>query len=147
MYHYFLGITLLKILNPYFRKHLLDTIDAHDLLFINGFIMAILISIIFLYQVIVNKTLNKTITNYNNLTYTQIGCLIILCSMGIVSSLLLFELDQNHNTPFLNHIFLKSGGIILLLFISIIIFEEEYNLYQLFGITLASLGLIILSVN
>jgi len=147
MYHYFLGITLLKILNPYFRKHLLESIDSHDLLFINGFIMAILISIIFLYQVIVNKTLNKTITNYNKLTYIQVVCLVILCSMGIGSSLLLFELDKNHNTPFLNHIFLKSGGIILLLFVSIIIFEEEYNLYQIFGIILASIGLIILSNN
>jgi uncharacterized membrane protein len=147
MYHYFLGITLLKMVNPYFRKHLLNTIDTHDLLFMNGFIMAILISIIFLYQIIVNKTLNKTIINYNKLTYTQVGCLVILCSMGIASSLLLFELDKNHNTPFLNHIFLKSGGILLLLFISIIIFEEEYNIYQICGIALALLGLIILSVN
>jgi uncharacterized membrane protein len=147
MYEYLFGITILKISNPYFRKHILYSLDPHDLLFINGIIMFIIISLVFLYQITVNNTLKKTIANYKKLSYTQILCLIILCCMAIASSLLLFELDKNHNTPFINHVFLKAGSIILLLLISIFLFEEKYNYCQIIGIILTIIGIVMVTFN
>ena len=46
----FAGITTYGSINPYLRKHVLNTLDPHDYLFINGFIIAILLSIYFMYM-------------------------------------------------------------------------------------------------
>jgi drug/metabolite transporter (DMT)-like permease len=144
MYPLFIGITLLKISSPYFRKHILDSLEPFDLLYINGFFMFTIISLIFLYQIIFNKTMKKTIDNYNRLTFTQIVCLFIICCMIVASTLLIFELDKNHNTPFINAICLNSGKMLLLLLISIIIFGEKYNYIQLLGVILTIIGLMMI---
>ena len=44
MYPFIFGLTIIKSINPYFRKHLLNILDSHDLLFINSFFISLTFS-------------------------------------------------------------------------------------------------------
>ena len=48
------------MLNPYFRKHILTTLESHEYLFLNTFFIACFVFLFFLYKVIFNdNTFNK----------------------------------------------------------------------------------------
>jgi len=145
MYPYLIGITLLKSVNPYFRKHILDTLEGHDLLFINTFFIFLIVLSIFIYKTIFHKTLYDTIENYKNLTNSQILCIFLICALTVGSSLLLYELDKNFNTPLLNFVFLKFASVLSLIFVGIFIFKEKYTWKQILGITLAVLGIYLIT--
>jgi drug/metabolite transporter (DMT)-like permease len=61
------------------------------------------------------------------------------------SSLLLYELDKNFNTPLLNFVFLKFASVLSLIFVGIFIFKEKYTWKQILGITLAVLGIYLIT--
>ena len=73
MYHYILGASLFKSAVPYMRKHVLNTLDSDDLLYLDAFVFFIIVLCIFFYKCIFDKTnIMNTITNYQRLTYKQL---------------------------------------------------------------------------
>jgi drug/metabolite transporter (DMT)-like permease len=60
---------------------------------------------------------------------------------------MLLHLDKHYNTPFLNNLMLRGFSLILLLCVSIFIFNEEYSSLHTMGIILATLGIMILVMN
>ena len=69
MYQYIIAASLLKSFIPYIRKHVLNTINSNDMLYINALIFFIIVCFIFIYNVIFNKQIiSTTIINYNKLT-------------------------------------------------------------------------------
>jgi drug/metabolite transporter (DMT)-like permease len=145
MYPYLIGITLLKSLNPYFRKHILDTLEGHDLLFINTFFIFLIVFAIFIYKTIFHNSLYDTIENYKNLSNTQILCIFLICALTVGSSILLYELDKNFNTPLLNFMFLKFASVLSLIFVGIFIFKEKYTWKQILGIVLTICGIYLIT--
>ena len=145
MYHYILGLTLLKSINPYFRKHILNTLSGHDLLIINTLFIGVIVFIIFLYKCFFDKSIIDTLNNYKKLSFTQIACLFSLAVLAVVSSLFVFELDKNYNTPLINSLFLKIASVVALGLVSIFIFREKYNWKQIIGILLAILGVYLIT--
>lgn len=145
MYHYILGLTLLKSINPYFRKHILNTLSGHDLLIINTLFIGTIVFIIFLYKCFFDKSIIDTLNNYKKLSFTQIACLFLLAILAVVSSLFVFELDKNYNTPLINSLFLKIASVVALGLVSIFIFREKYNWKQIIGILLAILGVYLIT--
>lgn len=75
------------------------------------------------------------------LTSIEIGAVIILSFLTVVSGILLFELDKSYNTPLINTIFIKSIGALSIVFIGVIIFEETYSYVNWLGIAMILLGL------
>lgn len=140
MYQYILGLTLLKSINPYFRKHILNTLSGHDLLIINTLFIGTIVFIIILYKCFFDKSIIDTLNNYKKLSFTQIVCLFSLAGLAVVSSLFVFELDKNYNTPLINSLFLKIASVVALGLVSIFIFREKYNWKQIIGMLLAILG-------
>lgn len=145
MYYYIFGLTLLKSINPYFRKHILATLTGHDLLIINTFFIFIIVAIIFLYKCFFDKTIINTFNNYKKLSLTQLVCLFALATLAVVSSLFIFELDKNYNNPLINSLFLKVASVVALGFVSICIFKEKYNWKQIIGIILAGFGVYLIT--
>jgi drug/metabolite transporter (DMT)-like permease len=141
MYNYLICITLLKSINPYFRKHVLDVLSGHDLLFINTFFIACIVFVFLLYKIFFDRAeFNKTLNNYKKLTITHYCCILTIATFAVISNLLLFTFDKKFNTPFLNATFIKIGAVILLFFTGILIFGEEYNKTQCIGILLIIAG-------
>lgn len=148
MFSQLIGITLMGSMRPYFRKHVLDTLDSHDFLFINAFIIAIIIFCWFLYTYFFeNHVIKKTYKNCCDLTLTQFGSLFIIALLTVLSSFLIIDIDKNYNTPSLNNIIIKAGSIVSLFLVGMIIFKETYNLRQITGIVFCLLGLIIIFTN
>jgi len=139
------GLTALGSVRPYFRKHVLATLDPHDFLFLNAFIIAILIGIYFVFVYFFNHgVVKKTFKNCASLNYTQVGALLILGIFTIFGTLLLLDADKNYNTPAINSIILKSVSMVALFLVGVFIFEEQYSVKQIIGIALTIAGILVL---
>lgn len=147
MYHYIFGFSLLKSVNPYFRKHLLQTLDSHEVLMLNTLFICFFVIIVFIYKTIKKTSENnytsiaENFNNYKKLSMTQIGALFVMAFITVMSSLSLFELDKNHNTPLLNSLFIKFTSLFLLFLTSTFIFGERYTIKQIFGIIITIIGI------
>lgn len=140
MYGYLIGTTFLKSLNPYFRKHILNTLDPREYFYLNSFFVFILMILIFIFFE-TSETIEKMVSNYKKLKISQMACIVMISLLLVLSSLLIYELDKNHNTPFINNMLLKTGSVIVLITVSVCIFGEKYTLKQIIGILLIFIGM------
>ena len=138
MYHYVAGITLLKSLSPYFRKHILTTLHSHELLFLQTLFISILVFCYFLYKWIFHKA---PLQNIGSLHWTQLLCIFMIAIVSVFSSILLFEIDKKYNTPMLNVLFMRVASTIALLLVGIFLFKERYSFWQILGLTMIVLGI------
>jgi len=141
------GLSILKSFTPYFRKHVLTTLNAHDLLFINTFIIFSIVFVFFVYQLLFNKSkpLVETLQNYRNLSFTQVGALIVMAFLAIGSSIFIYEFDKNYNTPLINSMFMRTASTISLIIVGMFLFEERYSLKQIAGVFLTIFGVLLIS--
>jgi len=141
------GLSILKSFTPYFRKHVLTTLNAHDLLFINTFIIFSIVFVFFVYQLLFNKSkpLVETLQNYRNLSFTQVGALIVMAFLAIGSSIFIYEFDKNYNTPLINSMFMRTASTISLIIVGMFLFEERYSWKQIAGVFLTIFGILLIS--
>ena len=141
-----LGLTMHGSISPYLRKHVLNTLEPSDFLFVNGFIIALLLSVYFIYLYTFDyNILKKTYKNCSILTFSQMAALLMIGTFTIGASILLLDFDKNYNTPAMNFIIIKSISLILLFCIGTFIFREKYSIKQIIGIMLTAIGVLILS--
>lgn len=138
-----LGIVmLLKTMNPYFRKHILESLESHEFLFINTFFIAAFVFLFFLYKTIFyDKSFDNIINKLHNLTITQIICFTLIAFITVFSSAVLIHMDKHYNTPLINGLINKVIAAILLMGIGVFLFEEKYTYTQIFGIFLTIVGI------
>jgi uncharacterized membrane protein len=140
------GISILEQFRPYFRKHISNKLDHHEYVFINSIIIASIITIYLVYLFITEKTsINKIMKTYGSLTITEIIFLIGLSCLTVAYAILIYEMDKNHNTPFLNYIYLKSASVLALLVIGIFMYKESYKFHQFLGFALVIIGILLTS--
>ena len=146
MYSIFIGLTFLQQFRPYFRKYISNSLDSHEYFLLNTMIILFIISLYIVYLLTTKKTtFSKIISNIQSLKYSEFGCLLIMACLTVITGIFIFELDQNYNTPLMNSIFLKSISTIALIFIGMFIFNETYEMHQIFGIFLVILGIYLTS--
>jgi len=138
MYHYVAGITLLKSLSPFFRKHILTTLHSHELLFLQTFFISIFVFFYLLYKWIYHKT---PFQNIGTLHWTQMMCIFMIALVSVLSSILLFEIDKRYNKPIMNTLFMRVGSTVALLLVGIFVFKERYSFWQILGLVLIILGI------
>lgn len=94
MYPYIFSFLFLKSSTPYFRKHILNTLNSVDFIFINTFLIFFVVSLLFFYLFLFNKSiLRETFNNCKNLTLTQYGCLFLLAILTILTSITVLRLS------------------------------------------------------
>jgi len=136
---------ILKTFTPYLRKNLLLTLDPHDYLFLNTFIILILTTAFLLFKIIFqNHDMDLMIKKYQSLSLLQICFALLIGLVTISSSILILNLDKYYNTPLINSLILKIGSAMMLLFVGIFIYEEKYNYKQMLGMVLAIIGVFLL---
>ena len=147
MYQYMFGLSILKSFTPYFRKHVLTTLNAHDMLFINTFFIFSIVFLFFLYKLFFDKSkpLIETFKNYKSLTLSQIVALFIMAFLAVGSSIFIYEFDKNYNTPLINSMFMRTASTISLILVGVLLFEERYSWKQLAGVFLTIFGIILIS--
>jgi drug/metabolite transporter (DMT)-like permease len=148
MYPFIFGLTIIKSINPYFRKHLLNILDSHDLLFINSFFISLIVFFIFLYKLFFDKKSLKTIAeNYQKLTLSHYICILLISILTVSSSLLLYEFDKKYNTPLMNTMFIRCISILALFFTGFFLFKEKYNWKQILGLVFIIIGFFLTSAS
>jgi drug/metabolite transporter (DMT)-like permease len=146
MYHYILVITIFDLLKPYFRKHILKSLETHEFLFINTAIIMVLTISYFIYEFFFDrKFFVNTYENFKVLNGWQYISLLIVSLLTVLSTTLLLKLDKIH-TPAINNILLKSFSLVLLFLVGIILFRENYSSKQILGIFITIMGILMLTV-
>lgn len=145
MYKHIIGLTLIDICRPYFRKHLLQTLNPREILFLNSFLVNLLITAYFCYIFINQKTvIENALTQYKKLSIPQICTITISSASTVISSVILLDFDKKQNTPAINNIITKTSSILLVFFIGYFIFREAYSMKQIVGIITMVTGMTIM---
>jgi drug/metabolite transporter (DMT)-like permease len=145
MYHYLFGLTALKSISPYFRKHVLTHLDSHDFFFVNTLIIFSILSLFFIYRYLFDKSFDQSVKKITTMKFTHLGCIFMIALLTIVSSITIMELDKNYNTPFINSILMRIFSTIALVLVSIFIFKEKYTRLQILGICMTIAGVFLIS--
>jgi len=117
-------------------------------MFVNSFIISVFILLYFGYiSIFHSPIIKKTYENCCKLSVTQIGSLIFLAFLTVLSSLLFFNMEKYVNTPFINNVMMKAFSLIMLFLVGFFIFEEKYNPSHLLGVGLTLAGMIVLMYN
>lgn len=82
-----------------------------------------------------------------SLNFMEIGSVIVLSALTVLSGIMLFEFDKSYNTPLINTIFIKSIGALSIVFIGVVIFEESYSYANWLGILMIIIGLYLVMVK
>jgi len=133
---------------PYFRKHILNTLEPADYLFLNSFFITLFIIVYFTYIYFFdNHLVKRTYDNCCKLSYTQISALILLSFFTVISSLMFFHVEKHFNTPFINNILMKAFSLVALFLVGYFIFNESYTTRHMVGICLTFAGILVLLLN
>ena len=145
MLQFILLTGVLKTFSPYLRKNILLTLDPHDYLFLNTFVIFIFTLFYLLYKIFFkNHDVKEMLTKYNSLTVIQVIFILMMSLVTICSSIIVLNLDKYYNTPLINSMLLKIMSAVLLLFTGIFIFKEKYSYKQIFGLFLAVVGVLLM---
>ena len=145
MYHYLFGLTMLKSISPYFRKHVLTHLDSHDFFFINTLFIFGILSLFFIYRYLFDKSFDQSVKKITSMKFTHLGCIFMIALLTIVSSITIMEFDKNYNTPLVNSILMRIFSTIALVLVSIFIFKEKYSYLQMLGIAMTIAGVFLIS--
>ena len=132
-----MGISVLKSLSPFFRKHVMSTISNWEFLFLNSALIAI-VSFIYAY---IHK--RENITNIFNLSLSQYASASVVVLITVFTSLAVFKLHENGKIVMTSFL-LKAVSAIVLVGFGIIVFNEELSSKQLAGILCMMLGMALL---
>lgn len=147
MYLLFFGITLLNQFRPYFRKYISDTLDHHEFFLLSAIMILFVISlyIVHLIHISGHTSMGTLLGNMAKLSYIEVLAVFILSTFTVISGLLIFELDKNHNNPLVNSIILKALSMIAVVCVGVFVFEEKYKIHQVLGVGLIILGIFLAS--
>jgi drug/metabolite transporter (DMT)-like permease len=145
MYHYLFGLSILKSISPYFRKHVLNHLESHDFFLLNTLLIFFLITLFIAYRYFFDKTFDASIKKIRSLKASHIGCIFAIAVVTIISGVTIMELDKNYNTPLLNVMLVRIFSTIALVLVSIFIFKEKYTFVQMIGICMTITGIFLIS--
>jgi len=145
MYQYLVGLSILKSIAPYFRKHVLDHLESHDFFLLNSLFIFGFLALFVTYRYFFDKTLSSSIKKIKTLKISHIGCIFTIALFTFIGSITIMEFDKNHNTPMINALLIKIFSTISLVLTSIFIFKEKYTFLQIVGICLTIAGVFLIS--
>jgi len=130
------GISVLKSMRPYIRQNVFDKISSAEFIFLNSIFIGILSGI---YAYIVN---GENPARIWSLSYTQYSMGLFLGMMTVVSSVMIFKLQEEGiiTMTFL----LKSISAIVMLIVGVLFFNETLSEKQIVGIVLGILAVFLI---
>ena len=121
-----IGAGLVNSIKPYCRKHVINSLDSHEFIFLN----TIIISIIVISYLVYKKTcITDLYYKYSSLTFTQIASITILSLITVFGTLMKLNMDKenNNSNTFMNGLLIKGVTSATIIFIAIAFFNEKYT--------------------
>ncbi len=144
MYHILFGISILKSMEPFFRKDVLQTFNSEEFLFVNTLMISILIILYTLYMYITRKTKFNIVGKLRTFSFVQILFLVSLSLITFISTVSIFQISKEFNTQNLNAL-LKTLTTVFALFIGVIFYNEQYTANQIYGIIITIIGIYLIT--
>ena len=142
MYFFLVVTSILKTFNPYFRKHILNSLESHEYFFVHTFVISLVVGMFFMYKLLHEpKSFDKLLDKIIHLTPLQLTYFALIAIITVCSSMVIIHFDKHYNTPLINSLLTRGFATISLILVGIFIYNEKYNHIQLFGIFLTVLGL------
>ena len=141
MYAYLFGFSFMKSIIPYVTKHVLTTLESEEFLYISYIVDILLITMLIIYYFCADnkkfmKKSSKTLQRLQKLTLTQIGCILLISVIGIVSTFMIFEMNDKHN-PLIIFILTKVIPVVIIVAGSIFVLKESFTWTKIIGIAFA----------
>jgi hypothetical protein len=121
-----IGAGLVNSIKPYCRKHVINSLDSHEFIFLN----TIIISLIVISYLVYKKTcITDLYYKYSSLTFTQIASITILSLITVFGTLMKLNMDKenNNSNTFMNGLLIKGVTSATIIFIGIAFFNEKYT--------------------
>jgi len=149
MYAYLFSFSFMKSIIPYITKHVLTTLESEEFLYVSYIVDIILVTMLIIYYFCKDrktfiKKASKTVKRLQKLTLAQVACIIMISVIGIVSTFMIFELNNNHN-PLIIFILTKVLPVVIIVAGSMFILKESFTAQKLIGIALAITSIYLLA--
>ena len=146
MIDYIFGTSIVKCINIYCKKHLISSLEPHEFMYMNTFLISVILLIYFLYTMITNKTnYNILYEKYTSLSNNQLISAVMFSLITVITTYSIISIDKNYGNNYTNSLLLKAFTTIIILVIGIYIFQEEYSNYKIFGVFLLLTGIYFIS--
>ena len=141
MYAYLFGFSFMKSIIPYVTKHVLKTLESEEFLYISYIVDIILITMLIIYYFCKDRKLffkkaAKTMQRLQKLTLAQVACIVLISVIGVVSTFMIFEMNNQYN-PLIIFILTKVIPVVIIVAGSMFILKESFTIRKLVGIALA----------
>ena len=141
MIHFVVLSECIKVFTPYVRKYILINMDPIECILLNCFVVFLLCFAVFAFKhATESHSMENTFKRYSELTPLQMFFVVWIGIATILSSMVVLTMDKHYNTPLINNMLFKVISVVLLLLTGIVIFKENYDLNQLFGIAMIICG-------
>ena len=141
MIHFVVFSECIKVFTPYIRKYLLTNMDPIECVLLNCIVVFLLCFAVFAFKYFTEKhRIETTMNRYAEMTTLQVFFAVWIGIATIISSMVVLTMDKHYNTPLINNMLFKVISVILLLLTGIVIFKENYDFNQLFGIAMIICG-------
>ena len=144
MYHILFGVSILKSMEPFFRKDVLQTLNNEEFLFINTLMISLLIIVYTLYMYITKKTTLNITSKLKSFSFIQIVFLLALAFITFISTVSIFKISSEFNTQNLNAL-VKTLTTVFALFIGVTFYNEQYTATQIYGIIITIVGIYLIT--
>ena len=144
MYHIILLISLLKSLEPFFRKDVLQTLNSDEFLLINTTLIFIAIMCYGSYLYFFKKAPIQIFQKCCELSMVQLVMLVAISAMTFVSAVSIFHISGQYNTLVSNTL-LKTISTVFVGIIGWLFYNEELTTNQIYGTILTIGGIYLIS--
>jgi drug/metabolite transporter (DMT)-like permease len=123
---FLIGAGLINSIKHYCRKHLVNSLETHEFMFLNNIIISILIISYLLYK---KTCINDLYYKYTSLNFTQIASIIVLSMITVFGTLMKLNMDKENNSSstFMNGLLVKGVTSATIIFIGMAFFNEKYT--------------------
>ena len=123
---YLIGAGLINSVKPYCRKHVINSLETHEFMFLNTIIISIIIISYLLYK---KTCINDLYYKYTSLNFTQIASIIVLSMITVFGTLMKLNMDKENNSSstFMNGLLVKGVTSATIIFIGMAFFNEKYT--------------------
>ena len=137
-----IGSGLINSIKPFCKKHILNSLDPHEFVFLNTFLITLFLLLYFIYLSINNKyNIYGLYDKYTNLSKSQFLAIVGISTITLSSTFIGLTMNKTNGINIKNNLIIKSITTILVIAIGVYVYEEEYTRIDIFGIFLILVGI------
>jgi drug/metabolite transporter (DMT)-like permease len=136
-----LAIIFLKAFNPFFKKYSLKSLSSHDYLYLNAFLIMVLVIFYFIFNSIRNPSHSLDfLKKFKNIKLSECVILVVMAISAIGYTIYMFETTNANITSTSHAVITDISNTIFVILIGLFIFGEKHTLKQMVGIFLCLVG-------